>query len=512
MASKGQIKPGIILSYGQIFLHIFVNLLYTPVMIRLLGKSEYGLYNTVASTISLLGVLNLGFNAGYIRYYSKYKKNGDTESIYKLNGLFFIIFLVIGLIALLCGLFLTFNLNLVFDKGLTQKEYETAKVLMFILTINLALSFPMSVFKSIVSAHEKFIFLKVLTLATTVLSPLVMLPLLLLGYKSIAMALVTFCFNVIVDGIFIYYVFAKLKNKFVFKNFEKGLFKSLFAYTGFIAINLIVDQINSNVDKFLLGRFSGTTAVAVYSVGHSLYLYYMTFSTAISGIFSPRIHKIANESSGAELKERLTALFVKVGRLQFLLLGLLFTGIIFFGKPFIFYWAGEGYDDAYIVAVLLVLSSTIPFIQTIGIEIQRALNKHQFRSIVYLCMAILNVVVSIFLIKLYGVVGAVIGTAISLIVANGVIMNIYYHKKCNINVLRFWKEILKILLAMIVPIVCGVVINLYINLYSIFNLIIFILVYTVIYCASMWLLGMNSYEKDLIKKPLTSIFKRFKRR
>ena len=87
-------------------------------------------------------------------------------------------------------------------------------------------------------------------------------------------------------------------------------------------------------------------------------------------------------------------------------------------------------------------------------------------------------------------------------------MNIYYYKQCNLNVLAFWKEILKILLAMIVPIVCGILINLFINLYSIFNLALFIVIYTVIYVTFMWLFGMNSYEKDLVKKPLSKLFKR----
>ncbi len=510
MANKGQIKPGIILSYTQIFLHIIIGLLYTPIMIRLLGQSEYGLYNTVSSTISMLGVLNLGFTAGYVRYYAKYKKENDIESIYKLNGLFLTIFIIIGLIALFCGLFLTFNLNYVFDDGLTQGEYEIAKILMLILTINLAITFPMSVFKNIVSAREKFVFVKLLGIITTILSPLVMLPLLLLGHRSITMVIVTLVINVLVDGLYIYYVFVKLKNKFIFNGYEKGLFGSLFSYTSFIAINIIVDQVNWNVDKFLLGRMKGTISVAIYSVGYALYSYYMTFSTAISGVFAPRIHKLVNETDSSMLKVELTNLFIKVGRIQLLFLGLLATGIIFFGKPFIRFWAGEGYENAYIVAVLLVVPSTIPFIQNIGIEVQRAQNKHQFRSIIYLCMALINLVLSIFLINLYGVVGAVIGTAISLIVANGIVMNIYYHIKCNIDIIAFWKEILKILLAMFIPIAVGVIINQFINLYSIFNLILFIGIYTVIYAISMWFFAMNSYEKDLIKKPLSKIFKKGK--
>ena len=89
---KSQIKIGSVLSYLQMFLSIVIELAYTPIMMRLLGKSEFGLYNTASSTIAMLSVLNLGFSAGYIRYYAKYKHNNDEISIAKLNGLFLSIF------------------------------------------------------------------------------------------------------------------------------------------------------------------------------------------------------------------------------------------------------------------------------------------------------------------------------------------------------------------------------------------------------------------------------------
>ena len=95
MRSSSQLKIGSLLSYIQMFLGVIVSLAYTPIMLELLGQSEYGLYNTVASTISLLSLLNLGFNSGYIRYYSKYKKDNDFESIWKLNGLFLLVFLIL---------------------------------------------------------------------------------------------------------------------------------------------------------------------------------------------------------------------------------------------------------------------------------------------------------------------------------------------------------------------------------------------------------------------------------
>ena len=509
---KSQLKWGVILSYIQMAIGIVVGLAYTPVMLRLLGKSEYGLYNTVSSTISMLSILSLGFNSSYIRYYSKYKKENDEQSIYKLNGLFLIIFGIIGTIALVCGVFLSYNLQYVFDEGLTTQEYATAKVLMLLLTVNLAVSFPATLFTSIISAHEKYVFLKLLAVLKTVVSPLVTLPLLLMGYRSIAMVTVTVAISLITDLLYFIYVTGRLKNRFIFHGFEKGIFKSLFVYTSFLAINLIVDQINWNVDKFLLGRFKGTEVVAIYSVGYALYQYYAMFSSSVSSVFTPRFHMIVNSTEGndAERKRQLTELFVKVGRIQFLLLGLIASGLAFFGKAFIHYWAGAGYEDSYCVMLLLILSASIALIQNIGIEAQRAQNKHRFRSIAYLVMALINLVLSIFLCQMYGAIGSAIGTAISLVSANGLVMNIYYHKCCNIDILLFWKNIIRMSVGFILPIAFGVVIILFVNLYSIVNFILFIGIYTMVYCVSMWFLGMNGYERSLVLKPLAKVFKRGK--
>ena len=93
-----QLKVGAILSYLQMGMGILIGILYTPIMIRLLGQNEYGLYNTVAATVSMLSLLKFGFNAGYIRFYAKYKKQNDMESIFRLNGLYLLIFSIIGII------------------------------------------------------------------------------------------------------------------------------------------------------------------------------------------------------------------------------------------------------------------------------------------------------------------------------------------------------------------------------------------------------------------------------
>ena len=268
----------------------------------------------------MLSILNLGFSSSFIRYYSKYKKNNDEVGIAKVNGLFLIIFSVIGLVALMCGLFLTNNLELVFKDGLTEAEYGEASILMLLLTINLTISFPMTVFTNIITANERFIFLKLLAVIKTVCSPLLTIPLLLNGFGLVSVVVVTLTVSVAIDCIYLYYCFKRLSARFIFHDFEKGILKDIVVFTSFVAINIIVNQINLNIDPILLGRFKGTEIVAVYAIAQTLYTYFQMFSTSISSLFTPRVYRLVNDYQGEKQKEKLTEVFVKVGRIQFLIL------------------------------------------------------------------------------------------------------------------------------------------------------------------------------------------------
>ena len=190
-----QIKWGVILTYVTLFLNILVSLLYTPAMLHILGPSEHGLYSTVSSTIAWLSLLNLGLNSSYIRFYTRCRNNEQEDKLENLNGMFLIIFCALGLIALLCGLFLANHLDLVFSQGLTEQEYVTARLLAIIITVEMAIGFPATVFNSIIRAKEKFVAVRLVHLCQSIASPMITLPLLLIGYGSVAMVAVTTLVN-----------------------------------------------------------------------------------------------------------------------------------------------------------------------------------------------------------------------------------------------------------------------------------------------------------------------------
>lgn len=500
-----QLKAGVALSYVSETITILSGLIYTPVMLRLLGQSEYGLYQLSSSVISYLGLLSMGLGGAYVRYFSRYKVTDDIDGIKKLNGMFMSIFVLIGIICSVAGYVLIANVENIFGNSLSEAEIGTARILMSFMIFNLAISFPGSVFGSHITANEQYIFQRIINILKGLLNPFLTLPLLIMGYKSISVVFIQTVISVAAFGANWIFCKKKLGMEFAFRNFEMRFLKELFMFSFWIFLNQIIDQVNNQLDKFILGVYSGTIAVAVYGVANQISNMYITFSTSISSVFSPRINRMIAHGDD---DDEITELFIRVGRIQFILLFLIISGFVVFGEYFIGFWAGAGYEDAYVITMFLIIPITIPLIQNLGIEIQQAKNKHQYRAVIYVIMAVINITLSIPLTKLYGGIGAAIGTSISYVVGNGIAMNIVYQKTIGINVILFWKSILSFLPGLIAPILLAAVIICFISFDSIIEFAAWLFIYIIVYTTSMWLLGINDYERSLVMDPMKKLLKK----
>lgn len=502
MTKHNQRKTGAILSYVSIIISTVVQLLYTPLLTRMLGQSEYGLYSLVSSIIGYLTVLDLGFGNAIVVYTAKYRAQKKYDEEKKLHGMFFVVFCVIGLVAGLLGLGLYFLAPSIFGNTMTIVELKKMKIMLLILAFNLAITFPFSIYSSIINAYEKFTFQKIMSIVNTLMKPLFMIPLLFLGYKSIAMCVIITIVNIFILVSNYIYCKKNLNIHIKFLGFDKILFNTIFGYSFFIFLGVIVDKVNWSVDQFVLGAVSGTVAVSLYSVASQINTLFVNLSTAVSGVLLPKMSKmVANNASNDDLTKE----FIKVGRIQCLIVFLMASGLVLFGKEFIIAWVGKEFITSYYIALILILPLCIPLIQNLGISIMQAKNMHKFRAILLAIIAIANIAVSIPLAKLYGGIGSAIGTSLALIVGNIIILNIYYQKKVGINVIKFWKEIIKMTIPFIIPIIIILIVMQFITLHGYANLIVFGCIYTIIYAIVCNFMVMNDYEKGIVNKVLRKI-------
>jgi len=503
-----QLKAGAILSYLSLILTILISLIYTPFMLRKLGQSEYGLFSLINSVIAYLTILDFGFGNAAVRYTAKYRAENNKEKEHAFLGMLFLLYVGIGIIALIIGLLLIFNIESLFQNSLANWEIEKAKILMWIAIVNIAISFPLSLFQSVINAYERFVFIKGLQLVKNVLTPVLMVLVLAMGYKSIGMILVTVILNLLFNLYCIVYCVNNLKVKLQFERFNIPLLKELSIYSFFIFLGIIVDRVYWNTGQFLLGIFSGTVSISVYSIGVQFATYYLSLSTAVSSVFLPRLTAIDVKNSDSN---EISELFIKIGRMQLIILGYILSGFILIGEDFVTLWAGSEYSDSYWIALILMVPLTIPLIQNLGISVLQAKNKHAFRSVAYVFIAILNIAISIPLIKAFGIFGCAIGTATAFLVGQGVTMNVYYYKIIRLDIPRFWLEVGKILPAMVLPGIITYVFKQCVVLKGYLGLAIYGGIFSILYLICMWLLGMNTYEKNLAREPYIMLKTRAKK-
>lgn len=486
---------GAVLSYVLLICTTLIALVYTPLLIRLLGQSEYGLYMMIGSIAAYLSVMDMGLGNAVVRYNARNRAIGNEEKQSNLNGMFLFLYSLVSLLTIALGTIIYKKLENIFGSSLTIDEIEKAKIMVIILILNFAISLPLSVFNSIMQAYEKYVVVKIISIIRVLSAPIITIPFLIYGYGSISMVLITTLINIITLLYSVYYCFKYLSIKVYFNRVDFSLIKEIIYYSFFIFLGIVVDQINWNTGSLILGAVNGTIAVAVFAVALQFIRLYLQLSTSISGLFLPRVTiMVANKVSNLEL----TNIMIKFGRIQYIIIAFILIGFSLIGKPFIIIWAGEAFSNAYYMVLIVMIPITIPLIQNIGISILQAKNLQAFRSVILILIAILNILISIPLGKNYGGIGVAIGIGTSYIIGNVIIMNIYYHYKIGIDMMRFWKSITSLSIPVLLTLFLGLCMNYIITISAVPYLIIKIIFISFTYFSLIWIFGLNRYEKNLI--------------
>lgn len=493
MRERNERKVGVLLTYLNLAIGFVIPLFYTPIMLRLLGQEEYGLYGLSNSVISYLGLLNMGLGSAIVRYLMRCRVENSADKFNRMAGLFLLLYAGVAAAALIVGMLLTNLTGSVFGAGLSESEIDKLNILIVIMAAGTAISFISSVYTSLITCYERYTFLKMLAVFGTVASPVFNLVVLYMGMASVGMAVVSVVLQCINCGVYIWYSRVKLNIVPVFHDLPFDQLKDIFGYSTFVFVGLIADMLYWATDKVLIGAMIGTVAVAIYNVGGTFQGIMQTLSSAISNVFTPEVNRNVVERRPIDT---LSELLIRIGRVQYLFVSLVLSGFVVFGKPFIRLWAGEGYSEAYPVALLTMVPMAVPLIQSIAFTVIKAQGKHQFRSMLYAVLAVVNAVSTYFLIPVMGITGAALCTCVVFVLGHGFIMNWFYYKKIGLDIPGFWMNMLKMSVVPAGMTMVSLLIGFQIE--NLWQLLLGAVLYTGIFCILSWLFSMNRYEKDLV--------------
>lgn len=502
--SQNELKSGIVLNYVNMGIGNLIPIFYTPIMLRLLGQDEYGLYKLSSSVTGYLGLISLGIGAAVTRYLIKAKTEEGQDAEERMLGLFLLIFRIIAVIAFILGLVLIANLDLWYSDSLNADEMSRMQILVFIMVCNMSLSFSMSPYLSIVTAREKYIFYQWMNILNTCIVPILSLVALYMGYASIGLAVVSLAVALVVRIVYSIYVTKSLGITPRYKNLPLHCLKEIMLFSFWVFVGNVVGQLYNATDTLMIGAIPAlaTAAVAIYNIGNTFNSIIIGLTTGLSNLLVPRTNKMV--FNGAT-NEELTDYSILVGRLQCYILSFFVTGFVLFGKPFIHFYVGDSYLDAYWVALCVMIPNMIPLAQSVCLSIIVAKNQHRFRSLMYLGIAILNVVGTWLVLHEWGIIGAAFVTGLALVVGNGFVMNWYYWKKTGLQIGRFWLQMLKVSLIPVILCVLFIPLVNICNFYNVWNFVGGIVFFSVIIIVLQWKFSMNSYERELCRQPFVKL-------
>lgn len=487
-------KKGAILSYIQVVLSVAVSVIYVPVLLRYLGQSEYGLYQIVGSFFSYISVFESCMSTGVLRNYCNALGSQDKEAADVTLSMAKVIYRAMAVLMALVGVIVIFTFRRFYESSFSASELKESSAILLLLFANMMATLLGSVYLTILTGHEKFAFLKVLSIIIQIAQPFFVILCVRKIPYAITVSTVIVVLNVLTVLMRYLYVTRKLKIRIVKKERNGKVIKEIIGLSATILLGCIADQIFWKTDQVILGKLFSTAVVAVYSVGAQIYMMYMQFGTQVASVFYPKVSILYQEENG---NQKVSDLFVRVGRVTFMIIMLILSGFIVFGKEFLLIWVGEGYTEAYYVAIVVMIPFSVDLAQNLALAILQVKKQYSFRAKIYLLSALINVVTTVIFASYFGIVGAAISTGLSMFITSGLIMNWYYLKKANLDIVKFWKETFKIITVSMVMMTLVLLIKQFMswNSVGLLQLGIEIILFALIYVSAMYKFIMTSEEK-----------------
>ncbi len=410
---------GSALGVANHFATIVIALFLMPFVVSSLGDRMYGFWTLASAFIGYYGLLDFGLSSAVARYIAGAIGAGDKEECNRIIGNSFFIFSCIALLVLIITLVLILIAPVFFGNPADASLFR--KVIL-VLGVNIAVGFPVKVHKGILTAQLRFEMLALIRFVSLITRAASTVIVLVMGYKILALALVTFASCLLEYVLYVHFARKSLPGfEIRISDCSPGTARSLFSYGSHAFVIRIADEMRFNIDVFVISAFVGLSAVTHYRVASTLVQHFIQLILTTMGVLLPFFSRLDGERNDEKIRE--TWFFST--RLSVILTGFVGFGLIAWGRPFIERWMGPQYLDAYPCLVVLVLGCITDLGQAPTVTLLYGIAKHKFYSVFNTLEAVCNVLLSLLLVGRYGILGVAIGTFVPMAVMKILIQPVY---------------------------------------------------------------------------------------
>ena len=426
------------MSYAYTVLNTVIGLLMSAFIIQRVGKTDYGIYQAVTAFASYLALFEMGTGTIINRNISLCKKDGTEDDALQKNistlwSITIVLSCVIGAVSV--GFY--FSMDWIYKASMSAAQIAFGKPLFVLTVVKLISSFFQQTLNGTMIGFEHYSASKIISIAHLLLRTCLVAVLLVFKPGVYPVVVTDAVLGVLTVLTSLIYCRKKHPFKFTMRFFDKEIFRNAMPLALALLLQTVINMANNSVDKFVISIRMTPDNVAVYAV--AMYIY-TTFSTIMTIPITMYMPQVAKDMRAGKKEMELTKTMIQPSRLAVTVGGLVLFGFIAVGRPFIRLMYGQDYIQAWTIAVLIMIPSLVQMTNGVMANVLDILNKRHIRSIILMGTTLFNIVLTVWWVYTWGMVGAAAATALSLITGQIVIMNTYYAKKIKIKILYLFAQ------------------------------------------------------------------------
>lgn len=404
-----QIVKNVSSSWIALGVNVLVGIFLSPFILHRLGDAAFGIWVLIFSITGYYGLFDLGIRSSLVRYVSKAKANNDIAYASRIVSTSLFAYTCVGTAAFLTTVFVSTYVDTFFRVPI--EFHSTARWLLLMVGSAVALGFPLGVSGGVLEGLQRFDVMNLTNIASTLLRAALIVLALAHGYGLLTVALITVGLPIVSSMTRSVVALRLLPVRIGLRHLSRDTFREIANYSGFSFVAIVSTRLRFKSDEIIIGKFLSAVAITNFNIGGRIVDYAEEVVESFAQIFVP----MSSHSDATGDIDRLRKIFVAGNRVCAFITFPICAILVVLGKSVIEAWVGARYvAQSYPVLLLMLLPSTLMMAQGASTRVLFGMAQHKVLSIVTFVEGVVNILLSVILVRPYGIVGDAVGTAIPL--------------------------------------------------------------------------------------------------
>jgi O-antigen/teichoic acid export membrane protein len=422
--------------------HIAVAFFLTPYIIHSLGETRYGIWTLVVGVTGYYGLLDLGVASGMTQYLTRYLAANEIDKLNRSASTGFVALSAFGFLVFVGSLIIAFSASSLFR---IQAASPTEVTLVLAITgTSVAVQFMFFTYSAVFTAVQRFDLSNLIGISTRILSAGATIICLEAGYGLVGLSLVVAGTNVL-DYLIRWGVAGRLlpamRISLKLANLES--LREVVSFGIWNSVSAGSVRLISCTDALVIAAFMPVAAVAPFAIAANLRSYFDDIFVRAGFVFFPAVTELDAQGNQAGLRQ----LYLTSSKFMFLGSILLGSIAMFSAQDFFRLWVGSyaklaGYPSIASIFYILMFASMIAVAQRVGYQVLLGTRRVKLLALLFAAEGVSNLVISLALVRSYGLIGVAWGTLIPAIVFQGLVQPVIVCQSLKITSRTYCREVL----------------------------------------------------------------------